>query len=68
VTARKPQRRTFVIRLVVESSDGPAAFDYFQDAIDEVLDVGTIQNAICEQLEVSHPVNVEVVSALSVPE
>jgi hypothetical protein len=57
-------RQTITIVLVIESDDGPAAFEYFEDSVDRLLDAGTIQDAICEHLGDRHPVNVEITSAL----
>jgi hypothetical protein len=57
-------RQTIRITLVVESDDGPAAFEHFEDSVNALLDAGSIQDPICEHLEDRHPVNVEIVASL----
>lgn len=59
------RRSTITISLVVETSDGDQGIEAVADAIDRVLDNGTLQDAIVEQLELTENVNMEIVSALS---
>lgn len=49
--------KTFVIKLVLGSEDGPAAFEYFQESIQSLLNNFT--EKVFEDLGINHPVNVE---------
>lgn len=49
--------KTFVIKLVLGSEDGPAAFEYFQESVQSLLNDFT--SKVFEDLGINHPVNVE---------